>query len=471
MSAKQKKPQRTREQPAAPPAQREKLARDLQKRNVAADHIEAVMAMMDPGLAQSELLIPARGAWMRSSTVESTVLKLAQADGSVDPATGRFFVEARARPDDTLIVRTNAADPEDAIAIDFIAAVQKAQLGTTVQQFDTYGLSHDQYNSNTVLGTIAAGGTKFVCPCTSTLGGNRIIAIDDSTLAARIRYTAYTGPIGALVAAATVDVSVGPGGSSQGTLAVPALCTFLGMEYFYIGNLDSNKKLVISGSFLAAPAGAQMGLAPSSRTINLSTLAGVDKLRSFRIAGQSLLLTYTGNMLNNGGEIAIARVAASWAPDVGKSVYESLVLLPKTRRYVGKVAKGAHCFWVPETVEDFDPKLYGLGYNAVERPTYKIVAAGSLDDPTESVMLQLETIVEFQSDAPSYASVSYAPPWNNFDVALYALANINPCGENPGHIKRIKKWTSAALQNLMRLAIANPELVSALTTAATKAIL
>ncbi len=469
MSAKGKKPARTRDQPAQPSAQREKVQRDLQRRNVAADHIEAVMAMMDPGLVPGAVEIPARGSWMRSTTVESSVLKLSAADGSVDAASGAFLAEVRARPDDTIVVRSNAADPEDGMPIDFIGVTQKVTSSTTLAELDSFGLSHGLYNSNTLLGTIAAGGTKNVCSLVSTLGGTRTILVDSSTLTGRLTFTPYTGPIGAMVAGAATIVPVGANASSSASLTVPALCQWLSIEYYYISPADSQKKLVFTGSLIGSAA-ALAGLSPNTRTVNLSTLGGVEKLRSYRISGQSVLLTYTGNMLNNGGEIAIARVAASWAPDVGKTVYQSLALLPKSRRYVGKVNKGAHSFWIPETVEDFDPKLYGLSYTQAEKPTYKIVAAGALDDPTESIMLQVETIVEFQSDAPSYASVAYAPPWNNFDVALHALANINPCGENPNHVKRIKKWASAGLQSLMKLAIANPELVSALTAAATKAI-
>lgn len=469
-SQKGKKKMATRSIPAPPSQQRDKVMRDLVKRDVAGDHIDAVMAMMDPGLLSSAPEIPARSPWMRSCTVESTVLKLSNNDGSVDPVTGRFAIEARARPNDTLITTNTGSDVEDANPILVGLIVNKAVNSAAEADFDIMSAAHNAMLIVRQLGTIAAGGTAYVLPIGSTAGGTKTILITGSTLAHRLTVRPYTGPIGALVAgvAAVLPVAVDAGGPA--TLTLPALTTFVSFTYNFVGSADAGRKLSAQASLLTPSGGGLSTLTPSSRSYSLTTLTGVNKLRAYRIAGQSLLLTYTGSMINNGGEIAIARVSAAWTPDPGKSVYESLLLLPKSRRYAGKVAKGAHSFWVPESVEDFDPKLYGLNYSELEKPSYKIVAAGTLDDATESIMLQLETIVEFQSDDPSYASVSYAPPWNSFDVAIHALANINPCGENPNHIKRIRKWASKELKNLVKWAIDNPEFVSALTSAAVKAI-
>lgn len=461
---------KTRHQPAAPSVQRDKVQRDLLRRNVAEDHIAAIMSMMDPSLATANSQIPARGAWMRSSTVESTVLKLSAADGSINAANGRFDVEARARPDGTLTTRSSATDAEDAETVEFQLLAAKAINSATAASFDGVILAHRALGRPQELGTIAAGGSKQVVTCISTAGGSRTLLISNSTLACRLVVTPFTGPLGALVAGVTHNVPVGIDSGGPVTIVFPAATTYVAFEYSYVAGSDAGRKLSIAGNFAPTAAGALLAITPATLTRSLTTLAGIEKLRAFRIAAQSLLLTYTGSMINNGGEIAIARVPATWSPDPGKTVYESILLLPRSRRYAGKVAKGAHCFWVPETVEDFDPKLYGIGYSLSEKPAYKIVAAGALDDPTESIMLQLETIVEFQTDAPSYASVEYAPPWNSFDVALHALANINPCGENPSHVAKIRKWAGSKLQQLMKWAIENPEFVSALTAAAVKTI-
>jgi hypothetical protein len=460
MSAQSKKPGgnlRKRTLPAPLPSQKEDVEKRARKRHIADNHIENMMSMMDPGaFASGSTSIPARGAWLRSVTTESIVQKLSQADGSVT-GSGQFSVEARARPDGALIIRSNAANDETDDAVTFPLSTESASTADT--QFVGHEAAAFQgrlgyVSASSQQGTTAAGGTAWVIALTSAGGGATNIVISRASLDCVLFATPFTGPIGAMVAGAVMTLPVTKGGGNAGTLTLPANCQFVGFTYGRVASGDAGKKLVISAVMNASA--VLRSLAATSRFINLNTLTGIDQLRAYRVAGQSVLLTYTGSQLNNGGEIAIARVSAAWAPQPGQTVYEAILKLPKSRRYSGPVRNGAHCFWVPETVEDFEPKLYGADYGAYDKPTFKIVAAGALDDPTESIMLQLETIVEFSTDAPSYASVDYAPPWDSFDKALLLVASINPCGENSKHIVKIKKFLERKVREAYKYALENP---------------
>lgn len=444
------------------PPKRDRMAEMLSSKNVSQEHIDAAMSMMDPGeFVTGTTNIPARAPWLRSVTTESLAHKLSKADGSVS-LSGQFTVEARARPDGALILKSSAGVGESVTPITGILTVPKVQVFggiATETQISQAVLTQNGVVAGAALGTVAAGGTAWVVPLTSTAGGTRSLIFSDTTLITNIKTIPYTGPLNALVATASASSGVPLNGSSNTvTLTLPANCTHVGFTYLYVQNSDVGKKLQLSISMMVGGASAAVGV--EAQEYNLQTLAGINKLRAYRIVGQSLLLTYTGSMLDNGGDIAIARVSSSWTPDVGMSVYDSIMKLPKTRRYSGRVSKGAHCYWCPETVEDFEPKLYGGNYNQIEKPSLKIVAAGTLDDPDESVLLQLETIVEFQSDEPSYASVAYAPPWNSFDIALQLLARSNPCGENPSHLKKIRKFLQKEVKQFIQYGIENPAAIA-----------
>jgi hypothetical protein len=451
-----------RQTPDTVPNKKAILMADLSKASIAQDHIDAVMSMMDPGeFTSGTTRIPARGAWLRNVTTESIVRKLSKADGSVSND-GSFSLEARARPDGALILRGGAAVAESAAALSgqVIAPNAVSTAAGADNQFSQVVCQQGDVVSGAILGTIAAGGTQWVVPISSTAGGNISFTANNPTIGCRILAKAFTGPIGALVSGGAAQATnVAPGALGLGaTLALPANTTHVGFSYDSVAVIDQGKKLQATIALVSSATLKALG--NEGKVINLTTLAGVKKLRAYRVCGQSLLLTYTGSQINNGGDIAVARVSASWAPDPGTSVYESLLKLPKTRRMAGRVAKGAHCFWVPETVEDFEPKLYGPEFDEVEKPSYKIVAAGSLDDPEESIMLQLETIVEFQSDEPSYASVEYAPHWSSFDIALAILARLNPCDENPSHLARIRKFLAPKIKAAIQYGIDNPAQVA-----------
>lgn len=440
--------------PAGTASQKQLVAAKLQKRHVADDHIQNVQAMMDPGeYVAGTTSVPSRAPWLRTVTTESTVLKLSAADGSIDPATGAFTVQASARPDNTLVVRSGAADNEDDLGMTGKFSVFEAAAGTNV--LSLWELDHNGRASKAEPCTIVAGLVAvYAVPVFSTAGGVCAFVVTNPTQSGSFRVRSYTGPANALVAAGFSNAAPCATGGQSVTMSVTlsANTTHVTLEYSSVAS-----RIMLTGVVSIFPGQpALTGLGSAGTVYSLQTLRDVEALRAYRIVGQSLLLTYTGSQINNGGEIAIARVYSNWQPLPGQTLYQAIMKLPKSRRYGGRAATGAHSFWVPATVEDLEPKLYGIDYSAVERPSLKIVAAGALDDPTESIMLQLETIVEFSTDAPSYASVDFAPPWNNFDVALQLAATINPNGENSKHLARIAKYTGAKARAALRYALDNP---------------
>lgn len=453
MVKKEAGPQRPKRKqlPQRPEVRSSQVVEAARKRGIAEEHILNLQAMMDPGeFSSGTTTFPARSPWLRSVTTESTTLKLSQADGSVS-ASGAFAVEVKARPDAALSVLSNVTDIEDNLPINGSFSEKMVASGDYIR---TVGLSHGQVAAGAILGT-AAGLPVWVVPLVSTVGNSRIVTISESSISCNVVARCFTGPLAALVASGTATVRVAQGASGSATLAIPAACTYIGFTYHEFPAFSLGWKLVanVSLSYNGGAGGAALGTA--ARIYPLQTLENVDELRAFRVVGQSVLLTYTGSQINNGGEIAIARVFSSWTPDPSLGLYQSILKLPKSRRYVGRVAAGAHCFWMPATVDDVEPRLYGTSYDSI-RPSYKIVAAGALDDPTESILCQLSTTVEFSTDAPSYASVDYAPPWNSFDVALQLLALFNPNGENPTHTKRIAKFAVRKVKQGLQYAIDNP---------------
>ncbi len=461
MSAKQKRSNKPRNNPAGPQAKKDRLMEELSLKGVGDKHISAAMAMMDPGaFPLGSAKIPSRSPWLRNVTVESTVIKLSTANGTV-AADGSFSLQARARPDGALVLLGGPGVVDNVFGVNGVAAVNSGQTyngAPTETAMPQVVLQQNTVSSGARLGTIAAGGSTWVVPFASTAGGTRTVSVSNSTTDIQVKFRPYTGPIGALVANTAATVNVPDKGSSSATLTIPANCTFLEVVYIFCPADMAGKKIQFSFSIQGS---ALVNIGSEAHTVDLTTLAGVDKLRAYRIVAQSVLLTYTGSALNNGGDIAIARVSSTWSPDPGQSVYEAILKLPSTRRYSGMVKHGAHSFWSPETVEDFEPKLYGEDFDNAEKPTLKIVAAGALDDTGESILLQMQTVVEYQTDSPSYASVEYAPPWDSFDVALHVLARMNPCGENPSHLKKIRKFLEPKVKSMVQYAVENPAAIGA----------
>lgn len=438
--------------PRTQAAQSQWVDNQLDDNHVSGEHQRAVRAMMDPE-SSTGFDIPSRAPWLRTAVVESTTVSINEEEGTL--VGGKFIAVVRARPDHTVNISSDLADASDKDTMD--GQLQDLRYGNSFVVANKWGLVHGSKSEQAAEEAVVAGGSVYGIRVVAAGAGSRIFYVTAPTRTGRLKVDLYSGAANALVfESSSTECPFGIDGSSTCTMTFTADTTFLVLSYV---TPKSTPMFTANVGFWATTGSAALSLQATSKEVNLKTMDGINNLRAYRVAGQSVLFRYLGSQFQNGGRVAIARVWSSWVPELGTSVYDSIALLPPSQRYLGRMSKGAHSFWVPSSVEDLEPKIYG--HEEVDlRPGFKIVVAGDFDDPTEGGELQVQTIIEYSTDYPAYASKDYAPAWNSFDVAIEAMARMNPNGENPSHLAKVAKFMHKGVRKALKMAIDNPDKVA-----------
>lgn len=198
--------------------------------------------------------------------------------------------------------------------------------------------------------------------------------------------------------------------------------------------------------------------ATSSYDLFATDATQLGKVSSFRVTAASLLASYSGNELENGGVIAAARTRQGYKYET-IDPYTSLTKL-QDHSYRGVLKTGAYTWWLPYDFEEIDPRPVYHSQNGTA-----LHVAGHFDSADASLEVTLVMVVEFYSPLQIFEHQP-GPVLDDTFVRAYHALDYSPAATcNPKHSSILKKALSTGAsvsKGLAKFVLANPELLSLL---------
>lgn len=191
--------------------------------------------------------------------------------------------------------------------------------------------------------------------------------------------------------------------------------------------LNPNPNLILDGS------GAAWVIPADSNTRSLysSDAITLGRVERARVTAMSMLVSYSGNMLNNGGVIAAARTQPHYI--VTGNAYEALNLL-QDHKYSGPLSTGAYCWWLPGAYGEMD-----FASKPVETTLQTALhCAGQFVDATGSVTVTLTATVEFYSPLQIFSHITGPESTPEYFALLHLLSLAPAATCNPSHLDVFK---------------------------------
>lgn len=181
---------------------------------------------------------------------------------------------------------------------------------------------------------------------------------------------------------------------------------------------------------------------------NVSTVVKTNSLKDadtitrdadkFIVMSQSLLVTSQMSSNNNSGQCSTARLPGGSKlmekSAVSNSPYEWIASLPYNS-YNGPVKNGSYTFYLPDDERGFQ-------YQQIGSVPYKglpyLVAAYYAPDDAHSIRIQVDTIVQFTTNASLY-QLGPSPQLSDLNRVHYLLSALQASYTNDGHIEGLKK--------------------------------
>jgi hypothetical protein len=182
------------------------------------------------------------------------------------------------------------------------------------------------------------------------------------------------------------------------------------------------------------------------------------RVSTFRVTAASVLASFSGNELENGGTIAAARTRKGYVYDE-TDPYTALTKL-QDHSYRGVLKLGAYVWWLPYDLEEMDPRPPHHSQNGTE-----LHLAGHFDDANGSLEVTLCMTVEFYSPLQIFEHQPGPPLDDNFVRAYHALDVAEAATCNPKHGSILKKSISKvgkAAKGTSKFLLDNPELLALL---------
>lgn len=182
--------------------------------------------------------------------------------------------------------------------------------------------------------------------------------------------------------------------------------------------------------------------------LNIDTLSDLSLTSMKRTVASTMLLTYQGADLLNGGVIAAARLQKSHnLAEATSGNYYSYLMGFQTYKDDEHLKEGIYSPWVPDSIQEFFFTPYRNRYDCddLENVSY-LIASARRDNNTQTLRLHHVKNIEALTRSPQYAIE--VPPYSpEFPRALQALKLLPAVTENHKHRKffanawdRIKKW-------------------------------
>jgi hypothetical protein len=131
-------------------------------------------------------------------------------------------------------------------------------------------------------------------------------------------------------------------------------------------------------------------------------LLDLDNTSDLRPIALSLLTSYMGSTLENGGLIASARVPRGFSVFTAASdtdYYTALASLTRST-FDGPLRTGSYVWWLPTEVQDKDFKHAEVNRRIYDETTLWVSTVR--DDPTQTVRVRAVQVVEFLTSSPTY---------------------------------------------------------------------
>lgn len=195
--------------------------------------------------------------------------------------------------------------------------------------------------------------------------------------------------------------------------------------------------------------------------------------QEIRPVGMSVLISYMGSTLNDGGQVSIALVPGDLIENnyysQGQSGAGQLQFEEKVRyldrAYNGRLAQGAYAFWTPYTTADLQFRPPSLS-NSSGLPG--IICSGvAVPDATQTgitmpIRVELCVIFEFVTKNTDRELVNYPGSQMSVDFAWQLLKSERVCRANGEHLM----WIKAMYGKLRSFAVENKNLLIPLAKAA-----
>ncbi len=187
----------------------------------------------------------------------------------------------------------------------------------------------------------------------------------------------------------------------------------------------------------------------------------LSKVSTYRVVAMSALVTFSGNVVDNGGVIAAARTRRgfNWSAN---DPYQSLTKL-QDHSYRGALRDGAYAWWLPYNLDEIRHK--GM---LDTRESTELRIAGRFDDAAGSVQVVLSMSVEFYSPLQIFEHEVGPPMSDAYDKMLHMLDTYPAATCNPDHsrlLNSIVKKAHAVGKAALHFAMDNPQIIMSILAA------
>ncbi len=192
-----------------------------------------------------------------------------------------------------------------------------------------------------------------------------------------------------------------------------------------------------------------------AQTFNLynSDAIQLSRVERYRVTALSILCSYSGNALQNGGTIASARCAPGYT--FGDDPYSSLCKLTDNQ-YHGPMLNGCYAWWMPNSFEESEY----LDISEAPASATNLRVAGKFADNTGALQITLTTVVEFYSPLQIFSHLVGPIVDDGYYDCLRQLQLIPAACCNPLHTDLLR-MVESRVKKLAKHAIKNPAIALA----------
>lgn len=162
----------------------------------------------------------------------------------------------------------------------------------------------------------------------------------------------------------------------------------------------------------------------------------------YRCVSLNVLQTYMGSSLDNGGQIASARLHPGLYANIpGKTHYDFLASRPHSS-YDGPLKLGSYMWWLPSNKTEMFFRRYREGSTLNLSNLTTLQSYAIRDDPAQGVRLKITAVFEVHVNSPLYETklATYSP---TFYHMVHFLRTLPAATENPNHKDLLKRlWGS-----------------------------
>lgn len=183
------------------------------------------------------------------------------------------------------------------------------------------------------------------------------------------------------------------------------------------------------------------------------------------VSAQSLLLTYIGSDLQNGGSLAIARVPADTVLGSKNDIvttnlpqsnpYYDWIASLSSNRYDGSIKEGGYTFYLGEDERDYFYTPAGLSYG-ISHP-YIAAAFNTTDIGSQSGLIRIKVITHVQfTTSNNIYSLDYSPHLVDSTMLQHICSMVHSSYCNPLHKEQIKEYLKKVGSRIGRM-LTNPD--------------